>query len=76
MSSELDHFFILTGAGASQAKLLVDIGLVEGTANNHLGQGTANRRFFFADSMLELLYLRDANEAMSGPGNRLRFVGC
>lgn len=74
MAIELDHFFILTEPGASQAGLLSDIGLIEGTANSHQGQGTANRRFCFADSMLELLYVRDSEEAMSGLGSRLRFV--
>ncbi len=47
MTIELDHFFILTDPGAPQAELLTEIGLVEGTPNDHPGQGTANRRFFF-----------------------------
>jgi hypothetical protein len=69
---ELDHFFILTGPGAPQAALLSALGMVEGTPNHHAGQGTANRRFFFTDAMLELLYLHDPKEAMNGPGSRLR----
>lgn len=72
MGMELDHFFILTEPGAPSASLLSNIGLIEGTANDHPGQGTSNRRFFFADSMLELLYIRDAREATVGPGSRLR----
>jgi len=71
---ELDHFFILAEPGAPAASLLTDIGLVEGTANDHPGQGTSNRRFFFANSMLELLYIRDAREAAAGPGSRLRLT--
>ena len=74
MSVSLDHFFIITSPGAPQAKLLSDIGLVEGSSNDHPGQGTANRRFFLANSTIELIYLRDANEAQSGPGQRLRFA--
>ena len=74
MSLELDHFFILTEAGAPAASLLTDIGLNEGTANDHPGQGTSNRRFFFADSMLELLYIRDAKEAKEGSGCGLRLA--
>jgi len=70
MSLELDHFFILTEPGAPAASSLSDIGLVEGTANDHPGQGTSSRRFFFANSMLELLYIRDAREATVGPGSR------
>jgi len=74
MGLELDHFFILTEPGAPAASLLTNIGLIEGVANDHPGQGTSNRRFFFADSMLELLYIRDAMEATVGPGSRLRLA--
>lgn len=74
MAIELDHFFILTGPGAPQADLLSAIGLVEGPANDHPGQGTANRRFFFSNATLELIYIRDTHEAATGPGSRLRFA--
>jgi hypothetical protein len=74
MTIELDHFFILTDPGAPQANLLSGLGVIEGATNNHPGQGTANRRFFFSNSMLELIYIRDIDEAKSGPGSRLRFV--
>jgi len=74
MRLELDHFFILTKPGAPEANLLTNIGLIEGSANDHLGQGTSNRRFFFADSMLELLYIRDTQEAKNEPGCRLHLV--
>ena len=42
-------------------------GLTEGNSNLHLGQGTANRRFFFYNAMLELLWVRDEREARSPP---------
>ena len=74
MAIELDHFFVLTEPGAPQAVLLSEIGLVEGTTNNHPGQGTANRRFFFSNTALELLYIRDAEEAANGPARELRIV--
>ena len=74
MAIQLDHCFILTEPGAPQADFLVDIGMVEGTTNDHPGQGTANRRFFFENTALELLYIRDAEEAMNGPASRLRCV--
>lgn len=69
-----DHFFILTEPGAPQADLLSAAGLREGEPNRHPGQGTANRRFFFANSMLELLYVCDEAEATQGPGKRLRIA--
>jgi len=73
MAIELDHFFILTDPGAPQADLLSGTGLTEGPCNDHPGQGTANRRFFFANTGLELIYVRDAIEASNGRGSRLRF---
>jgi hypothetical protein len=74
MTIELDHFFILTEPGSPQADLVSSIGLIEGTRNIHPGQGTANRRFFFSNSTLEFLYIRDAEEAEKGRGSRLRFT--
>jgi hypothetical protein len=71
MSLRLDHFFILADAAAADG--LVDLGLEEGTPNTHPGQGTANRRFFFANMMLEILFIRDVEEARNGSGRKLRF---
>ena len=73
MTIELHHFFILTDLDAPGADKLIHTGLVEGPSNDHPGQGTANRRFFFADSVLELLFVRDALEARGGPARRLYF---
>lgn len=73
MKFELDHFFILTDTGAPAAEQLVSAGLVEGSPNTHPGQGTSNRRFFFSNAMLELLWVHDAAEAAAGPAFRCRF---
>ncbi|MYN45000.1 glyoxalase-like domain protein [Pseudoduganella sp. FT93W] len=54
---ELDHIFLRTSAGAPEAALLLELGLTEGSANQHPGQGTANRRFFFNNAFLELLWI-------------------
>ena len=63
---ELDHIFILTQtAGAPAADKLVEFGLLEGPPNTHPGQGTANRRFFFQNVMLELLWVADAEESQA-----------
>jgi hypothetical protein len=59
----VDHVFICTAARGSAAELLRQAGLTEGTPNRHQGQGTACRRFFFSNAMLELLWLEDAAEA-------------
>jgi hypothetical protein len=63
MSVELDHIFICTEVGVPEADQLVTFGLTEGSSNLHLGQGTANRRFFFYNAMLELLWVRRARGA-------------
>jgi len=63
MSVEFDHLFICVSQGGAEAEHLRRFGLVEGPPNVHRGQGTANRRFFFRNAMLELLWVEDAEEA-------------
>jgi hypothetical protein len=65
MSMELDHLFVCTAPGAPEAERLVQFGLQEGPPNQHPGQGTACRRFAFANAMIELLWVSDAAEAQS-----------
>jgi Glyoxalase-like domain len=50
----------------------VHLGFVEGSSNTHPGQGTANRRFFFENFMLELLWVADPAEARSERTRRTR----
>lgn len=61
----IDHLFIRTRPGAPEAEVLAAFGLAEGAGNRHPGQGTANRRFFFHNAFIELLWLDDAEEAQS-----------
>jgi hypothetical protein len=65
MPYELDHLLILATPGAPEGQRLLELGLLEGTPNTHPGQGTANRRFFFHNAMLELIYVTDEAEARS-----------
>jgi Glyoxalase-like domain len=65
MRIELDHLFVCTAPGAPEAEELVRFGLREGPPNRHLGQGTANRRFAFANAMIELLWVSDPKEAQN-----------
>lgn len=69
----LHHFFLLTARPDQLAAELTQLGLTEGSSNNHPGQGTANRRFFLPGSTFEILYIRDAEEARTGPAKGLRF---
>jgi hypothetical protein len=59
MSVALDHVFIGCRSVEAGARALEAIGLTAGSSNTHEGQGTANRRFFFENFMLELLYVND-----------------
>jgi glyoxalase-like protein len=61
----VDHAFILCDVGAPEADALLARGFVEGSRNVHPGQGTANRRFFFANFMLELIWVADLGEVAS-----------
>jgi len=65
MASELDHVFICTATGAPAADQLIQFGLTEGPSNVHPGQGTANRRFFFQNAYLELLWVYAPAEAQA-----------
>ena len=65
MAFEFDHLFICVDVGAEIANDLIALGLKEGTANIHPGQGTSNRRFFFHNAMLELLWVHDPEEAIA-----------
>ena len=75
MSLLLDHIFILTDPGAPVADRIAELGLTEGSDNQHPGQGTANRRFFFNNTTLELIYIDDEQECIDGPGRDLDFPG-
>ena len=65
MTVELDHVFVCSEVGAPEADQLVAFGLGEGAPNTHPGQGTACRRFFFHNTMLELVWVQDEREAKS-----------
>ncbi|WBF67358.1 VOC family protein [Desulfovibrio subterraneus] len=69
---ELDHIYICTGRKAPEGDCLVQFGLQEGSSNVHPGQGTANRRFFFHNFMLELLWIADAQELAALEGSPIR----
>jgi hypothetical protein len=69
---ELDHAFIGCETGAPEGDALLGLGFVEGSGNTHPGQGTANRRFFFDNFMLELIWVADPREVQSETTRRTR----
>jgi len=60
----IDHIFIFVNSKEA-ADELVDFGLNEGSGNVHKGIGTANRRFFFENFYLEILWVENEEEAKS-----------
>jgi hypothetical protein len=62
---EIDHIYICTEAKAPAGDLLIEFGLTEGSSNTHPGQGTASRRFYFHNLMLELLWVESIEEVKS-----------
>ena len=60
---ELDHVIFFCGPDAPEAAALIERGFDEGPRNAHPGQGTANRRFFFRNAYLELLWVENVTEA-------------
>lgn len=49
-----------------------EFGLVEGSSNQHPGQGTACRRFFFRNAMIEFLWVEDVVEIQSDQTQRTK----
>lgn len=68
----MDHAFIGCRVGAPEGDALLRLGFAEGSGNTHPGQGTANRRFFFDNFMLELLWVADPAEARNARTQRTR----
>ncbi|TCL53611.1 hypothetical protein EDC14_10772 [Hydrogenispora ethanolica] len=62
---EIDHIYICTEYKAPAGDLLIEFGLVEGSSNIHPGQGTANRRFYFHNLMVELLWVENKDEVQN-----------
>jgi hypothetical protein len=65
MSIELDHVFVCASPGAPEAEEFIRFGLHEGLPNEHPGQGTSCRRFGFANTMIELLWVSNPRDSQS-----------
>jgi hypothetical protein len=65
MDLKLDHLFVCTELGAPEAGELIKFGLREGEPNTHPDQGSACRRFPFANAMIELFWISNPAEAKS-----------
>lgn len=62
---QTDHIFIFTSKPDEAGQELIDFGLNEGSSRVHKGQGTANRKFYFRNFFIELLFVNVENEIKS-----------
>jgi hypothetical protein len=62
-----DHIFIFTDQQGKIGDQLVEFGLKEGSNRVHVGQGTTNRKFYFENFFLEILWVHDETEINSEP---------
>ena len=56
---EIDHIFIFTDDKGQVADKLVESGFVEGSNRVHIGKGTTNRKFYFKNFFLEILWVHN-----------------
>ncbi|WKK77058.2 VOC family protein [Marivirga salinae] len=62
---KIDHIFIFSSNSGEEANELVQFGLSEGSSRIHPGQGTKNRKFYFGNFFLEILWVVNEEEIQS-----------
>jgi hypothetical protein len=62
---EVDHIFIFSDNEGEEAEELIDFGFTEGSNRFHSGQGTINRKFYFENFFLEILWVINESEIKS-----------
>jgi hypothetical protein len=62
---DIDHIFIFTDNNGKIAEELVSFGFIEGSSRVHAGQGTSNRKFYFDNFFLEILWVHNDAEIKS-----------
>lgn len=72
MTIAFHHLFVFTEKNAPIVDELRQLGFVEGSRNRHPGQGTANRRIFFENGMLEFIWIENEGEITSSTTERTR----
>lgn len=62
---QIDHIFIFSNNYGKEADKLVEFGFTEGSSRIHPGQGTENRKFYFENFFLEILWVINETEIRS-----------
>lgn len=60
-----DHIFIFSKYQGDEADKLIRFGLTEGSSRVHPGQGTRNRKFYFENFFLEIVWVSNEVELTS-----------
>jgi len=61
----IDHIFIFSNQHGEESDELIKFGLTEGSNRTHQGQGTTNRKFYFENFFLEILWVTSEQEIRS-----------
>lgn len=64
---QIDHIFVFSKNKGIEADELVKFGFQEGSSRIHQGQGTTNRKFYFENFFLEILWVCNEKEIKSEP---------
>jgi hypothetical protein len=62
---EIDHIFIFSKNKGKEANEFIEFGFTEGSSRIHIGQGTANRKFYFENFFIEILWVENESEIIS-----------
>jgi len=62
---EIDHLFIFSSTKGQEVDRLVDFGFREGSSRIHPGQGTVNRKIYFENFFLEIVWVHNEAEIKS-----------
>jgi hypothetical protein len=62
---EIDHIFIFSKNKGKEADEFLEFGFTEGSSRIHDGQGTANRKFYFENFFIEILWVENEIEIKS-----------
>ena len=62
---EVDHIFIFSNKNGKEFDTLVDFGFTEGSSRLHSGQGTMNRKLYFENFFLQILWVVSETEIQS-----------
>ena len=60
--NKINHIFIFCDNHDEVAQEFIDFGFVEGSSRVHENQGTRNRKFYFDNFFLEIIWVHDVDE--------------